>query len=286
MRVQAIWRISLAMAGLTTLLISPCIAGEICMQWSPVQGASGYRVYYGLSSGNYSHSVNVGNVTEVDLGGFSDCTTYFLAVKAYNAAGESDQYSNEITGWARPEIASMAPAAVAQGSQVTLNISGANFDSGSELRFDTANVPTDSMGNALIRLENISRISCNEFQALLTVEPTARGIRAMEIGGFEAYFSVVNPDEVFGEATENWEIIFDQFRSDINRSDSTTTDRVDGKDLVWLAHAYGSLDGEVYYNPDADLDGDGQVDGTDLAYLAASFGMCWNGSIWSNAACP
>ena len=63
MRVQAIRRILLAVVSLSALFALPALAGDICIEWEPVEGASGYRVYYGLSSGNYTSSVNVGNVT-------------------------------------------------------------------------------------------------------------------------------------------------------------------------------------------------------------------------------
>jgi hypothetical protein len=287
MRVQAIRRIRLAVVSLSVLLALPVLAGDICLEWEAVEGASGYRVYYGLSSGNYTDSVNVDNVTEATLHGFADCTPYYLAVKAYNGAGESAQFSNEISGWARPEISSYGPSMIDQGDQITLNISGVNFSSEAELLYDEGAIPVDVAGNPLIRFENISVTTpCYQMQALVTVEPTSRGVRAMEIGDFLLDVSVRNPDAVFGSHPVSLEITFDQFRSDINRSDSTTTDRVDGKDLVWLAHAYGSSEGEPYFNPDADLDGDGLVDGVDLAYLAASFGLCWNGSGWSSTACP
>jgi hypothetical protein len=255
------------------------------MEWDQVDGASGYRVYYGLSSGNYTNSVDVGNATSATLDGFADCTTYYLAVKAYNAAGESALFSNEISGWARPEISSYGPSMVGQGDQATLTITGANFGSGAELIYDESFIPADIVGNPLIRFENVSVLSCNQMQAIVTVEPTSRGVRAMELGDFQIDFSVRNPDSIFGSRNISLEITFDQFRSDINRSDSTTSDRVDGKDLVWLAYAYGSSEGEPYFNPDADLDGDGLVDGVDLAYLATSFGLCWNGTGWSSAAC-
>jgi hypothetical protein len=286
MRMQAIWRVRLALLSLSVCLALPTFAGDICMEWDQVDGASGYRVYYGLSSGNYTDSIDVANATSVTLDGFADCTTYYLAVKAYNGAGESALFSNEISGWARPEISSYGPSMVGQGDQATLNITGANFGSGAELLYDESVIPADIVGNPLIRFDNVSVLSCTQMQAMVTVEPTSRGVRAMELGDHQIDFSVRNPDSIFGSRTVSLEITFDQFRSDINRSDSTTSDRVDGKDLVWLAYAYGSSEGEPYFNPDADLDGDGLVDGVDLAYLATSFGLCWNGIGWSSSACP
>jgi hypothetical protein len=47
---------------------------------------------------------------------------------------------------------------------------------------------------------------------------------------------------------------------------------VDGADLIRLARAFGSRNGELRYWRPADLDGDGRVDGSDLAVVAANFG--------------
>ena len=104
----------------------------------------------------------------------------------------------------------------------------------------------------------------------------------MEIG--DHALEIRNGDGVF--ALSPYVVELQQERLDINQSDVATTDRVDGKDLVWLAYAYGSGEGEDRFNPDADLSGDGLVDGEDLAHLAAVFGSCWDGSAWSEAACP
>ena len=35
------------------------------------------------------------------------CTTYYIAVKAYNLGGESPEFSNEVQGWARPSVGSV-----------------------------------------------------------------------------------------------------------------------------------------------------------------------------------
>ena len=108
----------------------------------------------------------------------------------------------------------------------------------------------------------------------------------MEIGTFSFNVQVVNPGGIYGTRSTNLVVDFDPYRSDINRSDAMTTDRVAGKDLAWLAYAYGSAEVDPRWNPDADLSGDGFVDGQDLALLAVGFGQCWNGSNWSASACP
>jgi len=119
---------------------------------------------------------------------------------------------------------------------------------------------------------------------LVTVEATARGFRAMEVGGFTVGADVQNPDGVFGARSLALEVTYDSARADINRSDLSTQDRVDGQDLTWLAYGHGHLEGEPRYNPDADLDGNGEIDGNDLALLATDFGLCRSGNAWT--ACP
>jgi hypothetical protein len=268
--------------------------GAIHIEWEKVDGATGYRAYFGKASGQYtgvqdmglggpgaSGSSRTGTVT-----GLEDCTTYYVAIKAYDdRGGISSAFSNEVVGWARPAVTSITPSSVVQGDQLTLDVYGANFDSGAEIAATIDGLPTDIDGQDLIVLDDLSVVSCNQLQAMVTIEPTARGLRAMEVGDFDINFEIVNPDTVFGRGLKTIDVGLNETRADINRDDPDTRDRVDGKDLAWLAHAHASSEGEAFYNPDADLDGNGMVDGADLAELASRFGRCWNGSGWSDSAC-
>ena len=285
MRIPVTIQIPFLLFGLLLIPAPALHAGTICLAWDAVSGANGYRVYYGTSAGQYTDFEDVGSSTRIDLEGLDDCTTYYLAIKAYNQNGESASFSNEVSGWPRPQLTSLAPGEFEQGAQVTVDLLGANFQQGAELLIDGSALPTDAADNPLVRLENISVLSCSRIQALITVEPTVRGLRAMEVGDFTLQLEVRNPDTVFGARSEPLEVVFNASRADINRSDATTTDRVDGKDLSWLTYSHGSSEGETYYNPDADLDGDGQVDGVDLSWLAARFGQCRDGNGWSENAC-
>jgi hypothetical protein len=251
--------------------------GTISLKWNPVPGASGYRIYYGTESGTYTDAVDVGAKAQGTVSGLTDCTTYYVAVKAYNAAGESTEFSNEIAGWPRPRVGSVDPPAFMQGTQVVVNLAGANFAPGATLEFDA----TSLEGEPLVTVGSLSA-TCESIQALVAVEPGAPGARAMEIGAHE--FEVRNPDGVVGNQT--YEVTINPARFDINRTDADTSDRVDGKDLVWLAYAHGTSEGQSRFNADADLTGNGSVDGEDLAYLAAAFGSCWSGSSWDASACP
>jgi len=122
-------------------------AGTASLAWDPVADAdlAGYRVYYGTSPGNYTQSVDVGNVTTTTISGLTDCTTYYFGVKAYDTtANESTSYSNQVQGWSRPVVTSATPNAAEQGRTLTVTIAGTNFPAGATALFANAGITVNS----------------------------------------------------------------------------------------------------------------------------------------------
>ncbi len=247
-------------------------AGTIGLAWNPSAGAEGYRVHYGPNPGQYTSFVDVGNVARVTLVGPPDCTTSYFAVTAYNSTGESSP-SSEISSWPRPAVGVPSPVAAIQGSLLTLDIAGMNFQSG-------ATVTIDNLG---VYLGSASALSCDRLQVAATVEPTAQGVRPAEVGRFSV--TVTNPDQLLGVGASALEILIDPGRFDLATDPGASLGRVDGHDTVRLARRFGGQDGDALYDPDADFNGDGWVDGEDLSYLAGNFGRCWTGSGWDASAC-
>jgi len=68
---------------------------------SPVTDLAGYKIYYGTVSGSYTGSIDVGNKTSISLTTFSSSVPsrglYYIAVTAYDTAGNESVYSNEIS---------------------------------------------------------------------------------------------------------------------------------------------------------------------------------------------
>ena len=93
---------------------------------SPSPGVTGYDIYWGYSSGQYSDLVDVGNVTDVTLGGLSTNMVYYFEVVAYDSTGLESLPSNEIS-YSVPVAAAQPPAittgpmaqSVALGADVT-----------------------------------------------------------------------------------------------------------------------------------------------------------------------
>jgi len=91
----------------------------------------------------------------------------------------------------------------------------------------------------------------------------------------DLYSNVNHPNQAGYEVMgDTW---FDGIRPHLlaltNRGDVDASGRVDGIDLVLLALAFGSEQGEERYRAEADVNGDGIVDGFDLAILIEFFGQ-------------
>lgn len=72
-----------------TVQVAP---NSVRLQFSAVAGATGYRVYYGPSSGNYTGVIDIGNSTDRTIN--APAGTYYGALTAYNSTSESG-YSAE-----------------------------------------------------------------------------------------------------------------------------------------------------------------------------------------------
>ena len=57
---------------------------------------AGYKIHYGTASHDYSHSIDVGNVTEYTLADLDDGVTYYLAATAYDDDNNESAYSEEL----------------------------------------------------------------------------------------------------------------------------------------------------------------------------------------------
>jgi hypothetical protein len=263
------------LVAVLTAASAPAAAGSIVLTWDATQGATGYRVYYGTESGNYTNFVTTFSTTAT-ITGLQDCATYYTAVKGFNSAGESPNFSNELSGWSRPGVTAATPSTAKQGDQIVMDITGSNFQSGAIV----------DLGNPHVILTSVQVLSCTHIQLLATVEPTAQTVRPAQIGRLD--LTVSNPDAVFGTKTQAFEVLINPYRFDVNRSDATTTNRIDGKDTVYLSRLFALDESDPNYDPDDDFDGDGWIDGEDLAYIASNLGRCWSASTksWLLSACP
>ena len=90
--VRARWLFVRGFALLVALVAASgdSVAGQAKLAWDAVANATGYRLYYGTSSGNYPSSVDAANQTTVTVSGLTDGARYYFAVKAYNSTTTSN----------------------------------------------------------------------------------------------------------------------------------------------------------------------------------------------------
>jgi hypothetical protein len=60
----------------------------VTVEWENSDTATGYTLKWGTSSGNYTSSLDVGNVAGYTVRNLSDVTTYYFTVQAYNNLGD------------------------------------------------------------------------------------------------------------------------------------------------------------------------------------------------------
>ena len=75
--------------NLHTIASGPANAIGLAWDVSPTSGVTGYRILYGLSSGNLDQSLDVGNLTTATILNLTPGQTYFLSVVALTADGQS-----------------------------------------------------------------------------------------------------------------------------------------------------------------------------------------------------
>ncbi len=71
---------------------------SVSLAWdrNPEADVVGYRIYYGLSSRQYTNSIYVGNLTAGTVPGLSNGVPYFFAMTALDATGLESDYSSEV----------------------------------------------------------------------------------------------------------------------------------------------------------------------------------------------
>ncbi len=98
---------------------------SVTLGWdaSPSTDVTGYRIYFGAGSRNYTNSIMVGNVTSNSIPGMVIGATYYFTVVAYNAIGLESIFSNEII-YTVPGGLAKLQVLVAANKQAILTVTG------------------------------------------------------------------------------------------------------------------------------------------------------------------
>ncbi len=74
-------------------------AATVTLAWDPSSDPSvtGYTLYWGNLPGSYPSSLNVGNVTQAQVGGLTDGMPYYFVARSYNSSGTLSAPSVEVS---------------------------------------------------------------------------------------------------------------------------------------------------------------------------------------------
>jgi PA14 domain/K319L-like, PKD domain len=91
-------RAALALMMLGFLRVPSIEAGTVTLAWDPntEPDIAGYLLSYGTASGQYTTTLDVGNVTTYLFSEPNPSVRYYLALRAYNTGGAISAYSNEV----------------------------------------------------------------------------------------------------------------------------------------------------------------------------------------------
>ncbi len=80
------------------IMVTGAIGETVTVSWdqNSEEDLSGYKIYYGTSSGSYNEALDVGNKTSFIINNLVIGTTYFFAVTAYDFSGNESNFSNEV----------------------------------------------------------------------------------------------------------------------------------------------------------------------------------------------
>jgi len=109
-------------------------AAQVTLAWdaNTDPNVAGYKLYYGISSGSYQFSVDVGNQTSYTLSGLLEGQTYYFTAIDYNLSLNESGFSNEVSkaipDVTPPTVSIGAPANGVTVSGTTVTVSASASD--------------------------------------------------------------------------------------------------------------------------------------------------------------
>lgn len=89
------WLLSALLAILMPMSAAASLSAELIWNPSAAPAVTGYNIYYGGASHQYTNSVSVGNGTNAIIPGLAESTPYFFAATAHDSNGNESAFSTE-----------------------------------------------------------------------------------------------------------------------------------------------------------------------------------------------
>jgi hypothetical protein len=153
----------------TLTSFSSLYAGSVTLAWDPSPDASvvAYKIYYGPTSGGYTNSIQVANVTNATIVGLVEGATYYFGATALDGSGFESDFSNETqyavpvpVGNQTPTLNALTSVTINEGAGLqTVNLAG--ITSGATNEIQTLTVTATSSNPGLIPNPTVNYTSPN-----------------------------------------------------------------------------------------------------------------------------
>ena len=107
-----------ALSLILTLVPAIAYADDVTLAWdaNSEPDVTGYKLHYGTNSGDYSNSIDVGNVTQHTVSNLQQGETYYFAATAYDVNDAESDYSAEVAYTVNATSHTITASAGANGS--------------------------------------------------------------------------------------------------------------------------------------------------------------------------
>jgi len=76
---------------------APCAEATLAWDQNSEPDVAGYRVHYGIFSGDYDHALNAGAFASCIISGLQEGITYYFSATAYDSQNNESNYSEEVS---------------------------------------------------------------------------------------------------------------------------------------------------------------------------------------------
>jgi len=144
-------------------------AASVSLAWnpSPSPTVTGYEVFYGLASGDYTLSIDAGTNTSITMSGLTSGVTYYIAVLAYDTNQNDSLLSNEVIDSPLTLTTEPLAQAVGLGATASFAVSATGTAPLTYQWFDGATALAGAT-NATLTLLNVSNANAGNYSVVIT----------------------------------------------------------------------------------------------------------------------
>lgn len=193
----------ICLSALAVLMPAHAQTGQsVSLGWqaSTDPSVTGYNVYYGTASQNYTNEVSTGNATSVTISGLVPGTTYYFAGTSYNSQNQESAFTTEVSYTVPLPVTNEPPVitgmqstnAAVIGQNVTFSVS-ASGTSPLSYQWNCNSNAITSATNATLTLPNISQAQAGAYSVTVSDNTGATNSPAILLKVYPAATPTLTP---------------------------------------------------------------------------------------------